>query len=102
MAAARQLYSMFKDQPEALTVPEAARLMRIGKNKAYELVNAGVIGSIRIGRKIIVPKTALITFLTDEKFYQSAPFSQWIYPSKCDNVCVTNKVGIAGGSTGSK
>ncbi len=102
MVSTRYLYSMFKHQPEALTVPEAARLLRIGKNKTYQLVNSGVIGSIRIGKKIIVPKTALIEFLTNEKYYQVVPSSQWIYPAKCDNVCVTNKVGFADGSTGRK
>ena len=29
---------MFRNEPDVLTVPEAAKLLRIGKNQAYELV----------------------------------------------------------------
>lgn len=39
----------------ALTVQEAAQALGIGKTKAYELVNLGVIPSISIGGKRVVP-----------------------------------------------
>ena len=59
----RYLLSMYKSEPEILTVAEAGKLLRIGKNKAYDLVNSGRLGSIRIGGKIIVPKLKLIEFV---------------------------------------
>lgn len=34
---ARVYLSMLKDQPEVLTVSEVAKILRIGKNKAYAL-----------------------------------------------------------------
>ena len=46
-----------------LTVVETARLLRIGRNKAYDLVRAGVIPSIRLGRSIRIPRDALLRWL---------------------------------------
>jgi len=42
-----------------LTVDEAATLLGISRAFAYEAVNRGEIPSIRIGRRILVPKAAL-------------------------------------------
>ncbi len=46
-----------------LTVPEAAKLLRISRNLAYELVARGEIPSVRLGRVIRVPRTALERWL---------------------------------------
>jgi len=43
-----------------LTVMEVARLLRIGRATCYEQIHQGIIPSIRIGRKIIVPRAALM------------------------------------------
>ncbi len=67
---ARSYYSMLKEQPEVLTVAEVSKILRLGKNKTYDLVNTGRLSSIKVGGKIIVPKTCLITFLLDTKNYQ--------------------------------
>lgn len=50
--------------PVALTVPEVSRLLRVGKNRGYELVRCGAIQSIRIGRRIRVPRQAVLDFLS--------------------------------------
>ncbi len=49
-----------------LTVPEAARLLRIGRNLAYELVARGELPSVRLGRVIRVPRAALDAWLETE------------------------------------
>ena len=67
---ARSYYSMLKEQPEVLTVAEVSKILRLGKNKTYDLVNTGRLSSIKVRGKIIVPKTCLITFLLDTKNYQ--------------------------------
>ena len=41
-----------------LTVPEAAELLGICRNAAYEGVRRGEIPSIRIGKRLVVPRTA--------------------------------------------
>lgn len=46
-----------------LTPTEAARLLRIGRGTAYEQIRCGVIPSIRMGRRILVPRAALLKML---------------------------------------
>ena len=45
------------------TVDEAAQLLGISRSFAYEAVQRGEIPSMRIGRRILVPKAALLRFL---------------------------------------
>jgi excisionase family DNA binding protein len=47
------------DPPTLLTVPEVARLLRIGLNRAYQLCRAREIPSLVIGHTIRVPREAL-------------------------------------------
>ena len=45
--------------PSVLTVEEMAEVLRISRGSAYEAVRRGEIPAIRIGRRFIVPRTAL-------------------------------------------
>lgn len=47
-----------------LTPAEAAVCLGIGRSKLYELLNAGVIASIRIGNCRRIPSGALDAFIT--------------------------------------
>jgi excisionase family DNA binding protein len=47
----------------AITVDEAAKLLGVGRNVTYEAVRTGQIPSIRIGRRIIIPRAALLNML---------------------------------------
>jgi excisionase family DNA binding protein len=47
------------------SVIEMAELLGIGRSKAYELVRSGTIPSLRLGRRIIIPKLALSRFLAE-------------------------------------
>jgi excisionase family DNA binding protein len=49
--------------PLLLTVEEAARLMRVSRNGAYNAVAEGRVPSIRIGRTIRIPRDALAAAL---------------------------------------
>jgi excisionase family DNA binding protein len=42
-----------------LTVEEAARVLGIGRGPAYQAVRRGDIPSIRIGKRMLVPRAAL-------------------------------------------
>ena len=42
-----------------LTVADAARLLGISRGLAYEAVRVGQIPSVRIGRRILIPRRAL-------------------------------------------
>jgi len=53
-----------EDAPDVLTVEEAARYLRIGRRLAYEMVKAGELPSLRLGRRVLVPREALRAHLS--------------------------------------
>ena len=56
------IYSL-DNLPLTLTVDETAKVLRIGRNNAYNLVRSKKLRSIRIGRKIRIPREALQEYL---------------------------------------
>ncbi|HEX2028619.1 MAG TPA: helix-turn-helix domain-containing protein [Nitriliruptorales bacterium] len=46
-----------------MTVPEFAALLKISRRSAYRAVEAGVVHSIRIGRRILIPTTPVLRML---------------------------------------
>jgi excisionase family DNA binding protein len=42
-----------------LTIPEAAKALGIGRNAGYEAARRGDIPTIRIGKRLLVPRAAL-------------------------------------------
>lgn len=48
------------------TIEEAAQLLGIGRNHAYEAAKRGDIPSIKIGKRIVVPKAAIDRMLEGE------------------------------------
>ena len=48
-----------KTSPTVLTVVEVAKILRIGKISVYQAIQRGEVPSIRIGRRILIPKFAL-------------------------------------------
>ena len=53
----------YDELPLALTVNEVSDVLRIGRNTVYDLVRCGKISSIKIGRQLRVPKSALQAYL---------------------------------------
>lgn len=45
--------------PLLVAVPDAARLLGIGTTFAWELVRAGDIPSVKLGRRVLIPRAAL-------------------------------------------
>ena len=52
-----------KQYPDILTVKDVAKILKIGINSAYKLINNGDIPSHKIGRIYRVPKMCLIRYL---------------------------------------
>ena len=50
--------------PAILTVPGMAQVLRIGRNKAYQLVRDGDIPSIKLGRDIRIYRDDLLRYLS--------------------------------------
>lgn len=46
-----------------ITVTEAARALGIGRNLAYRLIQEGTIPSLRLGRRLVVPRTGFEAML---------------------------------------
>lgn len=63
----------FDHLPPVLTVDEVAQVLRIGRNTAYEAVKNRTIFSFRIGRRLCVPKVALIRLFDGEQGEVSDP-----------------------------
>ena len=53
------------DRRLVLNVQQAAKMLGIGRNQAYEAARRGQIPTVRIGKRILVPKAALERMLTD-------------------------------------
>ena len=47
------------DRRLCVTVPEAAAMLGISRNFAYQLVREGKLPSIRFGKRILIPRVAL-------------------------------------------
>ena len=50
-----------------LSVDETAKLLGIGRNLCYDRVKTGEIPSLKIGRRLLVPKAALEKLLAEPK-----------------------------------
>ena len=45
------------------TIQEAAILLNLGRSSMYQAVRTGAVPSVRLGRRILIPKTGLEQFL---------------------------------------
>lgn len=54
---------ILSNYPDVLLPSEVQDILRIGRNKVYDLLRSGEIKSLRIGNKFIIPKMNLIDFL---------------------------------------
>ncbi len=48
-----------------LDVPEAGRLLKVSRATAYSLAAQGIIPTIRLGKRIVVPRAALLRMLEE-------------------------------------
>jgi len=55
---------MFEQYNDVVTIKELCQMLQIGRNTAYDLVNSNRIKSIRVGRKFLIPKAHIISYLT--------------------------------------
>lgn len=53
----------FKDYPDILSIKQVQEILGIGKTKTYELLRNNAIPNVRIGKKYIISKLALLKFL---------------------------------------
>ncbi len=54
---------MLEQYGDVLSIEELCDILRIGRNRAYELLTNGTIASFRLGRNWKIPKMALENYL---------------------------------------
>jgi excisionase family DNA binding protein len=54
-----------EEKPAVLTVREAGTFLRMGRDAAYAACRRGDIPTIRIGRRVLVPRAGLEKLLTE-------------------------------------
>ena len=54
---------MLDNYPDVLTINDVMSILHIGRSKTYEMLKTNVIPNIRIGKKFVIPKKAMIDFL---------------------------------------
>jgi excisionase family DNA binding protein len=47
------------ETPRTYKIEEAARLLGVGRNQCYEAVKRGDLPSIRLGKRLLIPRAAL-------------------------------------------
>ena len=55
------------DAALTLTVTEAATMLGISRGLAYEMVRQERLPSLRLGRRVLVPRQALTAFLNEQR-----------------------------------
>ena len=54
---------MFNDYPDIVAVEDVMCMLGIGKSTAYTLLKTNQISHVKVGRKYIIPKQAVIGFV---------------------------------------
>lgn len=68
--------SLFDQPPILLTIPEAARLLSIGRTLAYELIAAGELEVVHINRAARVPLDAVHAFVERRRAGDAVPVNR--------------------------
>jgi excisionase family DNA binding protein len=61
------------NEPLTYTVEQTAQLLGIGRGLAYDGVRSGDIPSVRIGRRVLIPRHALLSLLNAKNIGGDAP-----------------------------
>ena len=58
---------MFTKYPDVVTVEQLCKMLNVGKNTAYNLINQNMIRSVKIGKVYKIPKVNVIRYLKNAK-----------------------------------
>lgn len=70
--------------PALLTVAEAAEALRVSRGQVYEMTRTGQIRSIKIGRKLMVPRNAIGWFIDEQLDSATKPTASMLEASARD------------------
>lgn len=55
---------MFENYPDVITVDDLQKMLHIGRNTAYKMLQDNMIKTLKIGKKYIIPKTSVMDFVS--------------------------------------
>ena len=58
---------LFSEYPDVVTVDDLQKMLKIVRNAAYDILKAGLIKTIKVGKRYIIPKQSVINFLATAK-----------------------------------
>ena len=93
----RDIFEYFKKEPDVMQVKDLVRLLHCSKNTVYKLIHEGRLDTVKIGRSILIPKTALVEMMVNERYYQIispySPDSLWTMKER-SRIIASNKKSI--------
>ncbi len=54
-----------------MTIPEFCHAANIGRTNAYKLINVGDIKAVKVGKKTLIPRTALESWIASLEPYKA-------------------------------
>ena len=57
------LKKIFSNYPDVISIPDLMKMLNIGRNTAYRLLQNGKLKSIKIGKQYRIPKQFIIEYL---------------------------------------
>ena len=58
---------MFEKYTDVVTPKQLQQMLGIGRNTVYELLRAGIIPSVKVGKQIRISKQAVVRYLSQNK-----------------------------------
>ena len=56
--------NIFKEYDDVVTVDDVMKMLHIGRNNVYKLLNDNSIKTVKVGKRFIIPKSSVIEFVT--------------------------------------
>lgn len=56
---------MFENYPDIVNVEDLMEMLQIGKSSAYSLLQSSRIKHVRVGKRYIIPKKSVVSFLEE-------------------------------------
>ncbi len=69
---------MLEQYGDVLNPRDVAKILGVGKNRVYEMMQNGIIKAIRLGNIWRIPKTYMIEYLSTCGYTQSTPMNDSI------------------------
>ena len=54
---------LFREYPDVVTIKDVQNMLHVGRNSVYQLLKENQIKTIKVGKKYVIPKKSVISFL---------------------------------------